>query len=86
MPTTLAVRGVPADVIERIDTAAKATGVSRNAYIVQVLSEHARLVRPVATAETFRRATNLAADLGDEDLMRAAWSRSRSFTPGDSRC
>ncbi|HJY25922.1 MAG TPA: hypothetical protein VJ649_09665 [Actinomycetes bacterium] len=75
MATTFVVRGLPADVIERIDAAAKAAGVSRNAYIVRVLSERARLVRPVATAETFRRATNLAADLGNEDLMRAAWSR-----------
>jgi hypothetical protein len=75
MATTFVVRGLPVDVIERIDAAAKAVGVSRNAYIVRVLSERARLARPVATAETFRRATNLAADLGNEELMRAAWSR-----------
>lgn len=54
----------------KIDAAAAAEGSSRNAYIVRVLTEHVQQVRPVATAEAFRR----AADLGDETLMRAAWS------------
>lgn len=74
MATAFPIRGLAPDVISRIDAAAKAEGSSRNAYIVKVLTEHACRVRPVATAETFRRAADLAADLGDEELMRAAWS------------
>lgn len=68
------VRGLAPDVVSKIDAAAEAQGVSRNAYIVNVLTEHARRVRPVATAESVRRAADLAADLGDETLMHAAWS------------
>ena len=74
MASTFPVRGLPPDVIERIDTAAGAAGLSRNAYIVRVLTEHARRVRPVATPETFRQAADLAVDLGDDRIMRAAWS------------
>lgn len=48
-------------------------GLSRNAYIVRVLTEHARPALPVATLETFRQAANLAADLDDEESMREAW-------------
>lgn len=74
MATAFPIRGLAPDVIGKIDAAAEAEGSSRNAYIVKVLTEHARRVRPVATAETFRQAADLAADLGDEDLLRAAWS------------
>lgn len=74
MATTFPVRGLSSDVIAKIDGAAEAAGVSRNAYIVQVLTEHARRVRPVAAPEAFRHAAELAADLDDEKLMRAAWS------------
>jgi hypothetical protein len=72
--TTFPVRGLSPEIIDKIDSAAAAAGLSRNAYIVQVLTEHARRVRPVASPEAFRRAADLASDLGDEELMRAAWS------------
>jgi hypothetical protein len=74
MATAFPIRGLSPDDIRRIDAAAEAEGSSRNAYIVKVLTEHARRVRPVATAEAFGRAADLAADLGDETLMHAAWS------------
>lgn len=68
------VRGVPDDVVEKLDRAAAAKGMSRNAYVVEVLTEHARRVRPGVSRESFATAAELAADLGDEDVMRAAWS------------
>ena len=71
---TFPVRGVPPDVVEKLDAAAAAKSMSRNAYVVSVLTHHARHVRPTATPETFARAAELAADLGDDDLMRTAWS------------
>ena len=74
MTTTFPVRGLSPDVVDRIDAAADAAGMSRNAYIVKVLTEHARLVRPIANPEAFRRAASLASDLGDAKVMGAAWS------------
>ncbi len=68
------IRGLAADVIDKLDAAAIEKGLSRNAYIVQVLTQHARQVRPVVTRESFAQAAVLAADLGNEELMSAAWS------------
>jgi predicted DNA-binding protein len=73
MSTTFPVRGLAPEVVDRLDAAAKAEGSSRNAYIVRILTEHARRVRPEVTEGGFRRAADLAADLGDEDVMSAAW-------------
>lgn len=74
MATAFPIRGLPPEVIRKLDAAAAADGSSRNAYIVNVLTEHARQVRPMATADTFARAAQLAEDLGDETVMRTAWS------------
>jgi hypothetical protein len=74
MTTTFPVRGLAADVVDKLDAAAEAEGSSRNAYIVKVLTEHARRVRPVATEDSFREAAELAADLGDDGVLSAAWS------------
>lgn len=68
------VRGVPAEVVEKLDRVAAARGLSRNAYLIEVLTEHVRQVRPTVTSESFAVAAALAVDLGDEDVMRAAWS------------
>lgn len=68
------VRGLPVDVVEKLDVAAAARGMSRNAYVAEVLTQHARQVRPTVTRESFAHAAELAADLGDEPLMRAAWT------------
>lgn len=68
------VRGIPPEVVEKLDTAAAAKGMSRNAYVVEVLTEHVRQTRPTVTRESFAHAAELATDLGDEALLRAAWS------------
>ncbi len=68
------VRGLEPEVVDKLDAAAAARGMSRNAYVREILSEHARLVRPTVTRESFAQAADLAADLGDEDVMRGAWS------------
>jgi plasmid stability protein len=68
------VRGLPPDVIEKLDVATAAKGMSRNAYVAEVLTQHVRQIRPMVTPESFARAADLAAGLGDEKLMRAAWS------------
>ena len=48
--------------------------MSRNAYVAEVLTQHARQIRPAVTRESFACAADLAAGLGDEKLMHAAWS------------
>lgn len=69
------VRDLPPDVVEKLDIVAYQRGISRNAYVVEVLTEHARHIRPTVTMEEFAAAIDLIADLGDEELMRRAWRR-----------
>lgn len=68
------IRGLPDEVAEKLDHIAAQRGLSRNAYVVEVLTTHVREVRPEATQDRFAVAAGLAADLGDDDVMRAAWS------------
>lgn len=44
MARTFPVRGLAPDVVDKIDAAAEAEGCSRNAYIVKMLTEHARRI------------------------------------------
>lgn len=67
------IRDLPPDIVEKLDVLARQRHLSRNAYVVEVLTEHARRLRPTVTAESFAAAAELAADLGDEELMRRAW-------------
>jgi plasmid stability protein len=71
---TFPVRGLDPEVVEKLDAAAAQHGMSRNAYIVELLTDHARQVRPTVTADSFAQAAALASDLGSEELMRRAWS------------
>lgn len=68
------IRSIPPDVLEKLDIAAAAKGMSRNAYLVDVLTRHARQIRPTVTSDSFAQAADMAADLGDEQLMGTAWS------------
>ncbi|MGF1645873.1 MAG: hypothetical protein ACFCVF_02975 [Kineosporiaceae bacterium] len=71
--TTFPIRGLDEDVVRRLDSAARSRGMSRNAYVVEVLTAHARQVRRPFDAGAFAAAVELAADLGDDRLMRSAW-------------
>lgn len=68
------IRSIPPEVLEKLDIAAAAKGMSRNAYVVDVLTRHARQIRPTVTSDSFAQAADMAADLGDEQLMGTAWS------------
>ena len=74
MATAFPVRGLEPQVLDKLTAAAEAAGSSRNAYVVKVLTEHVRGIRPAATETGFAEAADLAADLGDKELMRTAWS------------
>ncbi|MGQ0624639.1 MAG: type II toxin-antitoxin system VapB family antitoxin [Sporichthyaceae bacterium] len=68
------IRGLPDEVAEKLDHIASQRGLSRNAYLVEVLTAHVQDVRSEITPDRFAAAAALAIDLGDENLMRAAWS------------
>ena len=74
MTTAFPVRGLDPQVLDKLTAAAEAEGSSRNSYVVRVLTEHVRAIRPAATEAGFAEAAELAGDLGDKELMRAAWS------------
>jgi hypothetical protein len=69
------VRGVPEKDLAQIDAEAERLGMSRNAYLRREFHRIARhrAVRE-ATPEDYRRAKDAMTDLGDEDVMRGAWS------------
>ena len=67
------VRGFDAAIVKRLDEAAAATGVSRNAHVLDLLTRGARSARPVVTPESFRAAAELTSDLGEAELMHDAW-------------
>jgi hypothetical protein len=68
------IRGLDPRVVDKLDAAAAERGLSRNAYIVEVLTEHARSARPTASPDSFAAAAALTSDLGDDELMRRAWT------------
>lgn len=68
------IRGVAEDDLRRIDAEAERRGLSRNEYLRRELSRLARHGTRPATRADLARAAELVADLGDEDLMRQAWS------------
>ncbi|MDN5860448.1 MAG: hypothetical protein L0H84_17720 [Pseudonocardia sp.] len=67
------IRDLPPDIVEKLDVLARQRHLSRNAYVVEVLTEHAQRLRPTVTAESFGAALDLVQDLGDEEFMRRAW-------------
>lgn len=68
------IRGLDPQVVDKIDAAAAERGMSRNAYIVELLTEHASKIRPTTNERSFAEAASLASDLGDDEVMRRAWS------------
>ena len=68
------IRGVAEDDLRRIDAEAERQGLSRNEYLRREVSRLAQHGTRAATRADLARAAELVADLGDEDLMRQAWS------------
>lgn len=73
--TDVLVRGIPEEDLRRIDDAAARVGLSRNSYLRREFHRIARhRATPRPTAEDYSRAKSAMADLGDDDVMRQAWS------------
>lgn len=69
----LLIRDVPDDVVAGLDTRAAEVGLSRVEYIRRRLAQDALVSRVSVTLEDLQRLGEIAAGLGDEDLMRRAW-------------
>jgi len=67
------IRDVPDDVVAAIDAKAQAAGLSRTEYLRRTLARE-RAAPVTVTVADFERFAELAADLGDEQVMRDAWS------------
>jgi plasmid stability protein len=72
--TDILIRDVPEDVVAAIDARAAVLGLSRNEFLRRKVAQEARRSsQPVTTAD-LQRFSELAADLGDPEVMARAWS------------
>ncbi|MCV7379844.1 hypothetical protein BST11_09745 [Mycobacterium alsense] len=73
MPDIL-IRELSREAVEHIDTAAASLGLSRNEYLRRMFEQAAaQPVKRIVTIEDWRRSAETFADLGDPDVMAAAW-------------
>jgi hypothetical protein len=72
------IRDVPDETLAEIDAAAARAGVSRVEYLRRALAAEAeraaRDARPPLTRDDWQQFHELTADLGDDEVMRGAWS------------
>jgi len=68
------IRGVPDEVLAAIDARAKRVGLSRAAYLRRSLERERVHDGGAVTIARLERFAELAADLGDPDVMSDAWS------------
>lgn len=73
--TDVLIRDIPEDDVRAIDAEAARLGVSRNEYLRREMRRIARhrAVRPAGT-DDYERSMAAMADLGDEGVMRQAWT------------
>lgn len=68
--TDILIRDVPDDVVAAIDAHAQRAGLTRAEYLRRLLADQQR---PPVTREHLNRFAERTADLGDPDVMSAAW-------------
>lgn len=64
------IRDVPDDVVEALDANAQRAGLTRAEYLRRVLAAQQG---PAVTREQLNRFAERTADLGDPEVMAAAW-------------
>ena len=72
--TDILIRNVPDDLVAAIEANATRAGLSRAEYLRRALERERRVSADDATVESLARFCETFADLGDADVMRAAWS------------
>lgn len=68
--TDILIRDVPDDVVSALDANARGAGLTRAEYLRRVLAEQQG---PSVTREQLHRFANRTSDLGDPEVMAAAW-------------
>ena len=68
--TDILIRDVPDDVVAALDANAQRAGVTRAEYLRRVLAEQQG---PALTRDHLDRFAQRTADLGDPEVMAAAW-------------
>ena len=74
--TDILIRGISTEAIARIEEQAAKLGLSRNEYLrrqLDSLSTYQHESTSVVSADEVRRASHAARDLGDPEVMSAAW-------------
>lgn len=72
--TDVLIRNVPEEDLRGIDENARRQGLSRSEYLRRRLHEAAEPTSQPITADDLRNLGDMFAGLGDEQLMRDAWS------------
>lgn len=67
------IRGVPDDVLAAIDANATRLGLSRSQYLRRKLAQDAEASVAPVTADDLRSFSATFVDLGDDEVMSAAW-------------
>ena len=68
--TDILIRDVPDDVVAALDANAQRAGITRAEYLRRVLAEQQG---PALTRDHLNRFAQRTADLGDPEVMAAAW-------------
>jgi hypothetical protein len=68
--TDILIRNVPDEVVEALDANAQRSGQTRAEYLRRLLAEQQR---PALTREQLTRFAERTSDLGDPEVMSAAW-------------
>ena len=68
------IRGVAQDDVAAVDAKASRLGLSRNQYLARLLHADARATVEAVTVDDLETLARTYADLGDDDVMRAAWT------------
>lgn len=72
--TDILIRGLSDDAVAAIEANAKRAGLSRAEYLRRTLEREHHISADDVTVESLARFCETFADLGDADVMRAAWS------------
>lgn len=71
--TSILIRGLSDEAIDRVDAEAAALGLSRNEYLRRQLEGDVPQRTEKVTKEDWARSAEILADLADPDVMAQAW-------------
>lgn len=72
--TDLLIRNIDEETLRRLDASAERQGLSRNEYLRREVSRLAQGASRPANRSDLARSVHALSDLGDEELLKQAWS------------